>query len=66
MFTKINEINSIIQPGMVFKSSPCDQAYFTGSSEVTSDSDFGRYSSDDDSTDLLTLALKNGIKVIRD
>lgn len=44
----------------------CDQAYYTGSSEVTSDSDFGRYDTSDDDTDLLTLALKNGIKVIRD
>merc|ERR1711970_918265 len=43
-----------------------DQAYFTGSSETTSDSDFGRYDTSDDDTDLLTLALKNGIKVIRD
>lgn len=63
---ELSENEALIKPGMVFKSSPCDQAYFTGSSEVTSDSDFGRYSSDDDSTDLLTLALKNGIKVIRD
>jgi len=43
-----------------------DQAYYTGSSENTSDSDFGRYDTSDDDTDLLTLALKNGIKVIRD
>jgi len=43
-----------------------DQAYFTGSSGTTSDSDFGRYDTSDDDTDLLTLALKNGIKVIRD
>lgn len=41
-----------------------DQAYYTGSSESyhTSDS----YDTSDDDTDLLTLALKNGIKVIRD
>jgi len=63
---ELSENETLIKPGMVFKTTPCDQAYFTGSSEVTSDSDFGRYSSDDDSTDLLTLALKNGIKVIRD
>jgi len=63
---ELSENETITKSGMVFKSSPCDQAYFTGSSEVTSDSDYGRYSSDDDSTDLLTLALKNGIKVIRD
>lgn len=63
---EFSENEFLTKPGMAFKSSPCDQAYFTGSSEVTSDSDFGRYSSDDDSTDLLTLALKNGIKVIRD
>jgi hypothetical protein len=63
---ELSESEVLIKPGMVFNAFPCDQAYFTGSSEVTSDSDFGRYSSDDDSTDLLTLALKNGIKVIRD
>jgi hypothetical protein len=41
-----------------------DHAYYTGSSESyhTSDS----YDTSDDDTDLLTLALKNGIKVIRD
>lgn len=63
---ELSENEAIIKPGLVFNAGPCDAAYFTGSSEVTSDSDFGRYSSDDDSTDLLTLALKNGIKVIRD
>lgn len=65
---ELSENEIIIKRGMVpFKTtSVADQAYYTGSSEVTSDSDFGRYSSDDDSTDLLTLALKNGIKVIRD
>jgi hypothetical protein len=52
----------------VVKPAQADQAYYTGSSELsnTSDSDYGRYDTSDDDTDLLTLALKNGIKVIRD
>lgn len=53
-------------PKRYIKPLQADQAYYTGSSEVTSDSDFGRYDTSDDDTDLLTLALKNGIKVIRD
>lgn len=63
---ELSENETSTKSGFGFNSLRCDQAYFTGSSEVTSDSDYGRYSSDDDTTDLLTLALKNGIKVIRD